>query len=116
MILVAALVVVGGTFALGQSNVLSMQSPTRPEQGELVQVSSTTNGSEEGVVTESAQQRPDGEAGSFALRGMSDLLRTLGIVGGIIGVFVLGKYVWTKVWGKHRRQPKKGEATIVVST
>ena len=116
-ILVAALVVVGITFALDQSGAIQINAPTRPDTMEFTLPISSTDGASVDATDEDRVMRPpEGDLDSLVWRGASDLLQSLAVVSVIVVLFVGGKFVWRSVWGRHRGPPQSGQATAVTPT
>src|SRR4051812_6547753 len=102
IILVAALVVGGATYALEQSGVIQMGAPTREEGGEFRQPPNFT--AENGAAGATAVAQREGGGG---LRGLNDIVQSLSIVAVIVALFALVKFVWDKSWGKRRQRKRE---------
>ena len=100
MILAAALVVVGMTFALNQSGVLQMEGPERSEQALLSQPSGTDEGNSQEFSRPERGEHPEGGVGIF---GAVEVLKSLVIVSVIVAIVAGVSTLWKRVRGRLGR-------------
>lgn len=102
VILVAALIVAGGTFALGQSSYAQAQLPARPSRSVGVQESSApAAGAATGAATMSndnaAFVEHEHEGGrSPSLFGAVEVFQNLAIIGIIVAIVSFVKRIWRR--------------------
>lgn len=112
VILAAALVVVGITFALNQSSVLQMEGPERPDQALMAQQSGATGSDSQESSQPERGERPEG---GMAILGAVDMLKSLVTVSVIVAIVAGGSTLWKRARGRlgKNRRPSTLEAQAV---
>lgn len=109
-ILAAALVVIGIAFAISQTSFAQSAMPSMPDHAALVQQPGTTQTSSTADVSSAPTQRgPEDEHGEqgMSLFGAIDLLQNVVVVGIIVAVVSLAKWLWSKIGGKRDKGKRK---------
>ncbi|NTU81025.1 MAG: hypothetical protein HGA45_16860 [Chloroflexales bacterium] len=113
-ILVAALLVVGATMALGQSGALSSLSSGGPPASSQVQATSGTDAAASDSTTMGAPPARGGnhEEGGMSLAGAVSIGKNLGIIGAIVAVIALATGLVRRLlpWTRGRGEPPPAAA------